>query len=80
MGEKMMFSDAESLKQMTGWVIEEVIPGGDASLALRVSHVAAPNQQLITIKPGIQVAMMGNVTVHNPAMMVSAEPVIKKEG
>lgn len=75
MPEKMMFNKPEDLRQLVGWVIDNVQFAPGARLILTVSHMAAPNKMQIILTPGIQVGMSGNMTVHNPMMNVASEPV-----
>lgn len=77
MAEKMIFTKPEDLRQLIGWVIDDVQFAPGARLILILSHVAAPNKTKLILTPCIQVGMTGNITVHNPMLNMASEPVVE---
>jgi len=78
MAEKMVFNKPEDLRQLVGWVIDDVQLIDGARLVLTLHHIEAPNRIRIIVSPLIQVGMTGNITVHNPALNVASEPAVEE--
>lgn len=78
MAEKMVFTnDPASLKQLIGWHIDDAIMDVPrATVILIISQLTAENKQRLIITPHVTATMMGNITVHNPGIQISAEPVV----